>query len=214
VSKLHPDTVNRRDYSSFKLTAWCFNHEPVPAAMDLVIVEPPVFTEDGEHLKRALCYPISISMSPAPPTSCGGASPPPPEKDHDNRGGPSHHRRRTSNASDSRGSSTSSGVPVQTRLGRGAGGSHVAPNEAASEEAIPTVNSIAAGAPAGRFENASGHPGGFEDLAAAVISPTGGTSPSFMNLMIEHSELGPMIASLHDCEAVVLFAGAKLSAGA
>jgi hypothetical protein len=81
----------------------------------------------------------------------------------------------------------------------------VAPNKVASEEAIPTVNSIAAGAPAGRFENALGHPGDFEDLVAAVISPTGGTSPSFTNLMIEHSELGPMIASLHDCEAVVLF---------
>jgi hypothetical protein len=102
---------------------------------------------------------------------------------------------------------------VQTRLERGAGGSHVAPNEAASKEAIPIVNSIAAGVPAGHFENALGHPGGFED-AAAVISPTGGTSPSFTNLMIEHSKLGPMIASLHDCEAVVLFAGAKLSAGA
>jgi hypothetical protein len=92
VSKLHPNTVNWHDDSSFKLTAWCFSHEPVPAAMDLVIVESPVFTEDGEHLKRALCYPISISVSSAPPTSCGRA-PPPPEKDHDNRGGPSHNRR-------------------------------------------------------------------------------------------------------------------------
>jgi hypothetical protein len=93
VIKLHPDTVNRRDYSSFKLTAWCFSHEPVPTAMDLVIVELPVFTEDGEHLKHALCYPISISVSLAPPMSCGGAPPPPPEKDHDNRGGPSCRRR-------------------------------------------------------------------------------------------------------------------------
>jgi hypothetical protein len=81
------------------------------------------------------------------------------------RGGPNHRRQRTSNASESRGSSTSSWVPVQARLGRGAGDSHVAANEAATEEATPAVNSLTAGAPTGQFENASGHPGGFEDMA-------------------------------------------------
>jgi hypothetical protein len=89
VSKLHLDTVNQWDYSSFKLSVWCFNQEPVLADMDLSIVEPPVFTEDGEQIKRALCYPISIKVSPVPPMSQGGAPPPPLEKDHDDHAGPS-----------------------------------------------------------------------------------------------------------------------------
>jgi hypothetical protein len=83
LSKLHPNTVNPWDYSSFKLSVWCFTQEPVPTEMDLVIVEPPVCTGDGEHLKRALCYPISIKVSPVPMSSQGGA--PSPGKDHDDR---------------------------------------------------------------------------------------------------------------------------------
>jgi hypothetical protein len=66
----------------------------MPSTMDLVIIEPLVFTENVEHLKHALCYPISISVSPVPPALYDGAPPPllPPKKDHDDCGGPSHHR--------------------------------------------------------------------------------------------------------------------------
>jgi hypothetical protein len=62
--------------------------------MDLVIIEPLVFTENVEHLKHALCYPISISVSPVPLALYGGVLPLPlpPEKDHDDYGGPSHCR--------------------------------------------------------------------------------------------------------------------------
>jgi hypothetical protein len=50
------------------------------------------------------------------------------------------------------------------------------------------------------FENASVHPGGYEDRAMTVILPTGGTSRSITNLMIDPLELGMLIASLHDGE--------------
>ena len=41
IRTLHPDTVDRRDYSTFRLSAWCSQPEKIPAAMELVIVKPP-----------------------------------------------------------------------------------------------------------------------------------------------------------------------------
>jgi hypothetical protein len=72
----------------------------------------------------------------------------------------------------------------------------------------------AVGAPTDPFENASVHPGGYEDRATTVILPTGGTSRSVTNLMIDPLELGMLIASLHDCEAVEPSDCAKLTTGA
>jgi hypothetical protein len=83
----------------------------------------------------------------------------------------------------------------------------------AIEEATPTVISLVAGAPTGEFENALGHSGGFKDMAAVVISPSGGTPSSLTKQMTQHSNLGPIITSLHDPEVVKRFADAILSVG-
>jgi hypothetical protein len=88
----------------------------------------------------------------------------------------------------------------------------VAANMVAIEEATPAVIFLAEGAPTSEFENASGHLGGFKDMAAVVISSSGGTPSSFMKQMTHHSDLGPMIASLHDAEVVKWFVDAILSA--
>jgi hypothetical protein len=47
VRGLHRDTLERKDYSSFRLTAWCSSPGKVPVAMDLVVVEPPVHVEEN-----------------------------------------------------------------------------------------------------------------------------------------------------------------------
>jgi len=47
VRELHPATIDRRDYSSFRLKAWCSQLESIPAVMDLDIVEPPVQVEES-----------------------------------------------------------------------------------------------------------------------------------------------------------------------
>lgn len=64
IRNLHPDTINRRDYSSFKLIARCFRPELIPASIDLVIVEPPVLVVEDPLVKRGLEYPVEITVSP------------------------------------------------------------------------------------------------------------------------------------------------------
>lgn len=46
VRVFNPDTVDRRDYSTFRLSAWCLNLEMIPLATDLIAVEPPTTAEE------------------------------------------------------------------------------------------------------------------------------------------------------------------------
>jgi hypothetical protein len=63
IRNLHPDTVNRRDYSVFRCTAWSSRPDLIPADMDLaIVVEPPVPVEEDPPVKRALEYPIQIMV--------------------------------------------------------------------------------------------------------------------------------------------------------
>jgi hypothetical protein len=94
LSELHPDTINRQDYSSFRLRAWCVHPELILTAMDLIVVEPPVQAEEAKQLKWALSYPIEIAVLPAFPTAPGRPPPPPPsEKDPHDSGGQSRRCR-------------------------------------------------------------------------------------------------------------------------
>lgn len=89
VRELHPDTVDRRDYSSFRFKAWCSQPELIPGEMDLIIVEPPVIEDEVPPLKRALKYEIKVRSALAPSSGPrDGPSPPPPRDD------PDHGRRR------------------------------------------------------------------------------------------------------------------------
>jgi hypothetical protein len=54
IRSLHSNTVNQRDYSTFRLSAWCSNPGEIPFAMELVVVEPPAPVEEDPPLKRAL----------------------------------------------------------------------------------------------------------------------------------------------------------------
>jgi hypothetical protein len=61
VRQVQEDTRNRVDFSSFKLSLWCFNAMEIPAFRDLVIVEPVV--QGGEATsKHALRYRIKIKV--------------------------------------------------------------------------------------------------------------------------------------------------------
>jgi hypothetical protein len=103
VSELHPDTANPRDYSSFRVRAWCVNPDLVPPSMELVVVEPPMRVEEAQPLKRALGHPINISATPpAPPsTAAQAAQPPSPPAQEGPDVGPSRRRRRFSASSES-----------------------------------------------------------------------------------------------------------------
>ncbi|CAD6239004.1 unnamed protein product [Miscanthus lutarioriparius] len=54
VRELHPATIDRKDYSVFRLKAWCSQPELIPTTLDLDIVEPPIQVEDFPPVKRAL----------------------------------------------------------------------------------------------------------------------------------------------------------------
>ena len=78
VCELHPDTVDQRDYSSFRLKAWCSQPELIPMELELVIVEPPLLHEEDPPRKRALKYDIKIASSWALAPGVDEAPPPPP----------------------------------------------------------------------------------------------------------------------------------------
>lgn len=94
VRALHPSTVNRQDYSSFKLSAWCSTPEHIPAEKALAIVEPSTMSEEGEEAKQALEYSIKIKVADASRVPVGGLSPPPPPDDHDRHSDGDSSRRR------------------------------------------------------------------------------------------------------------------------
>jgi len=98
VRALHPDTIHRRDYSTFRLSTWCSNPAMIPAAMDLVVVEPPVPVEEAPPLKRGLSYEVHIAVRPDEVQTLDvGAPPAPPPTGHDGR----RRRRRRSRSPDS-----------------------------------------------------------------------------------------------------------------
>jgi hypothetical protein len=109
VRALHSDTVQRRDYSSFQLTAWCSCPERIPAAMDLVVVEPPVPVVEAPPVKRALSYEISITVVPGQ-LPVVEAPPPPPPACEGGSGGRRRRRRDSSSSSSSRRDSPSRGA--------------------------------------------------------------------------------------------------------
>ncbi|OQU83340.1 hypothetical protein SORBI_3005G110412 [Sorghum bicolor] len=122
VRELHPDTVNRRDYS-FRLKAWCSQPELIPADMELVIVEPPLLSEEDPPRKRALKYDIKIASSLALSPGVDEAPPPPPPG-NDSGHGRRRRRRRApvpaeSVALDPAGPEGAPRVSVHHRLGSG-----------------------------------------------------------------------------------------------
>lgn len=110
VRALHPDTIHRRDYSTFRLSTWCSNPAMIPAAMDLVVVEPPVPVEEAPPLKRGLSYEVHIAVRPDEVQTLDvGAPPAPPPTGHDGR----RRRRRRSRSPDSSPRSSADGSPAR-----------------------------------------------------------------------------------------------------
>jgi hypothetical protein len=73
---VHPDTLQKKDYSSFRVSVWCFDPGRLHRDMDLHIVEPGLHTLE----KRCLTYKISVSatLSELPVADLGPPPPPPP----------------------------------------------------------------------------------------------------------------------------------------
>ena len=78
VCSLHPNTVDRRDYSTFRLSAWCSHPEEIPVAMDLVVVEPLAPVAEAPPLKRALSYEVQITVLLDAGRAAGAGAPPAP----------------------------------------------------------------------------------------------------------------------------------------
>jgi hypothetical protein len=76
ISEVHPDTLQKKDYSSFRVSAWCFDPGRLHRDMDLHIVEPGLHALE----KRCLTYKISVSatLSELPAADLGPLPPPPP----------------------------------------------------------------------------------------------------------------------------------------
>lgn len=100
IRNVHPDTIVRWDYSVFSVFAWSLRPESIPAAIDLVISEPPVMVEEVPPVKWALEYPnevtvLPVEMSPPPPIA-PPPRPPPPSAGRDDEGGNRRRRRQAS----------------------------------------------------------------------------------------------------------------------
>jgi hypothetical protein len=74
ISEVHPDTLQKKDYSSFRVSAWCFDPGRLHRVMDLHIVEPGLHTLE----KRCLTYKISVSATQTDLLAADMGPPPPP----------------------------------------------------------------------------------------------------------------------------------------
>ncbi|KAF0922191.1 hypothetical protein E2562_028784 [Oryza meyeriana var. granulata] len=179
IRELHSDTASRRDYSSFRLTAWCSHPERIPPAMDLLIVEPPMGAEEVPAVKRALSYPVDISVAIRP--SMGDGSIPPSLADGDGERRRRRRRRRRGPSSQEAVGDVLQGagaprIPVHARLGPAPISSrHVAdtpgtrtvdeaPLTSLGHSAVPSSNGMA-------FTQAP-------QAATALSSPTDGATPT------------------------------------
>lgn len=66
--ELCTDTAVRRDLSCFRVSAWCWRLELIPAMLELLIPEPEMHPCQDLSLKRMLSYEISVSMSVVSPS--------------------------------------------------------------------------------------------------------------------------------------------------
>jgi hypothetical protein len=71
---LHSETMEKRDFPSFVVKAWCFDPEKLVRKMDLHILEVGI----DDHEKRFLSYKISIGILPPKTLQLSSATPPPP----------------------------------------------------------------------------------------------------------------------------------------
>jgi hypothetical protein len=95
--ELHPDTVNRHDFSSFKVFGWCRRPHLIPNLLELFVPEPLMMTPGSTSLeRRLLAYQVTTHASLISPLVHSAAAPPPPAFDDDQDTGP---RRRRLNSS-------------------------------------------------------------------------------------------------------------------
>lgn len=177
VRELHADTINRRDYSAFRLKAWCTKPEFIPADMELVIVEPPAQFEEQPPVKRALGYDVQVTVELDAPAMGGGGPPPPPPPppppgDSDQGDDAQRRWRRSPMA---QGAPTGQGgshrVSVHRRLGQRAepvDAIHVADRVALADGMFPATE--ATHAPTVSATDAPGLLAAIADLAALVIN--------------------------------------------
>jgi hypothetical protein len=74
ISDVHPDTLQKKDYSAFRVSAWCFDPGRLHRDMDLLIVEPGLHALE----KRCLTYKISVSATLSELSAADLGPPPPP----------------------------------------------------------------------------------------------------------------------------------------
>jgi hypothetical protein len=91
--ELHPDTVARLNFSSFRVLGWSRHPELIPVAVDLLILKPVQSFEVETTVKHLLAYQVMASVSLISP-SAGDVSPPPsPPASNDDRDTRSRRRR-------------------------------------------------------------------------------------------------------------------------
>ncbi|CAO2152189.1 unnamed protein product [Urochloa humidicola] len=174
VRALHPDTLERKDYSSFRLSAWCSCPDEVPEAMDLIVVEPPAPVEEHPPVKRALSYSVNIAVEPYLVRPSGPDAPP---ATHQNAHGGRRRRRRDSRSPDVASRSSTEEFPSRddaprslnhgdcNHLGGGAGtqGARLVDSCSASKKAAAATDSSRRVLPAAM--------NCIDDMAALVILP-------------------------------------------
>jgi hypothetical protein len=62
VGSFHPDTVQQRDLSMFRASAWCSHPDLIPKAVDLLIPDPAPPEAESLPVKHGLIYPIELSL--------------------------------------------------------------------------------------------------------------------------------------------------------
>jgi hypothetical protein len=82
--ELHPDTVNRHDFSSFKVFGWCRRPHLIPNLLELLVPDPLMMTPGSTSLeRRLLAYQVTAHVSLISPSVHSAAAPLSPAFDDD-----------------------------------------------------------------------------------------------------------------------------------
>lgn len=103
IREVHDSTRARENYFCFHVKAGCFVPNRLPPRRHLVIVEPPTGIVENPPVKRALVYPVRMTVLSADdgvaPPPLAGAAEPPPNGGHDSANSISRWCRCTSSSS-------------------------------------------------------------------------------------------------------------------
>ena len=73
IDRVHADTLEMGDLSTFRCSAWCLDSSTIPLSRELWVAEPPTAIMEDPPVKRVLAYHVDIKTTVVIPPSPGPA---------------------------------------------------------------------------------------------------------------------------------------------